>query len=128
MPPAAEHPAAPASSEARYLARLDDLEQAARTLHAELGYLIRQCEAVRGRFDEGRSALEVVTEVGERGRAFRRQLHASARRFDSAMQMARGESFRILLDDGESSITEVARVAGLSVQMVRRLVETVDPL
>jgi hypothetical protein len=41
------------------------------------------------------------------------------------MQALRGESFRIMIQDGNRSLTEVARTAGLSVQMVKRLVDSV---
>jgi hypothetical protein len=110
----------------RYLVRINDMQLAATELRELLDQLIVNCSAVSVHLDEGEPVLQVVRAVGdERGRAFRRELHAAARRFDRTMQATRGESFRILVVEGQRSVTDVARTAGLSVQMGKRLVDSV---
>jgi hypothetical protein len=114
------------SPETRYLARLDDMQLAATELRGLLDQLIASCDGVRAQMKDGKLALHVVQSVGdESGRAFRRELHSAARRFERKMQATRGESFRILINEGQRSLTDVARTAGLSAQMVKRLVESV---
>jgi hypothetical protein len=107
--------------------RLGDMQTSAVALRELLDRLISKSEDARADIDGGRVAIQVVQTVGDAdGREFRRQVHAAARRFERSMQALRGESFRILIEDGNRSMTEVARTAGLSVQMVKRLVESVS--
>jgi argininosuccinate lyase len=117
----------PPTTEARYLARLDDMQSAATHLRDMLSQLIANCDDVRAQINDGQPALQVLQAVGdEKGMAFRKELHLSGRRFDRAMQATRGESFHIFITEGQRSITDVARAAGLSVQMFKRLIESVD--
>ena len=117
----------PPTTEARYLERIDDMQSAATQLRDMLSQLIANCNVVRAQINGGQPALQVVQAIGdEKGIAFRKELHLSGRRFDRTMQATRGESFRIFITEGQRSITDVARAAGLSVQMVKRLVESVD--
>jgi hypothetical protein len=117
----------PPTTEDRYLGRLDDMQSAAIQLRDMLNQLIANCDVVRAQINGGQPALQVVQAVGdEKGIAFRKELHLSGRRFDRTMQATRGESFRIFITEGQRSITDVARAAGLSVQMVKRLVESLE--
>jgi argininosuccinate lyase len=109
------------------LARLDDMQSTATQLRDMLSQLIANCDVVRAQINGGQPALHVLQSVGdEKGIAFRKELHQSGRRFDRAMQATRGESFHIFITEGQRSITDVARAAGLSVQMVKRLVESLN--
>jgi hypothetical protein len=111
----------------RYLRRLDDMQNAAATLRELLDQLISGGQAARADITSGQALVRVLQRVGdEDGREFRRRVHAAARHFERTMQALRGESFRILIEDGDRSLTDVARTAGLSVQMVRRLVQSVE--
>src|SRR3954454_15609623 len=92
------------SAETRYLSRLSDMQIAATELRDYLEQLIVNCAAARAQLNVGQPALNVVRAVGdERGRAFRRDLHAASRRFERTMQATRGESFRILVVEGQTS-------------------------
>jgi class 3 adenylate cyclase len=116
----------PGDAATRYLLRLDDMQAAATQLHDMLAQLIANCGGVREQLNGGQPVLQVLQAAGdESGIAFRRELHAAARRFERTMQATRGETFRIYISEGTRSVTEVARAAGLSVQMVKRLVESV---
>jgi hypothetical protein len=103
------------------------MQSAATQLRDMLSQLIANCDVVRAQIKAGQPALHVVQAVGDaKGIAFRKELHLSGRRFDRTMQATRGESFRIFITEGQRSITDVARAAGLSVQMVKRLIESLD--
>jgi hypothetical protein len=115
------------TAESRYLLRLEEMQTAASALRELLDQLISNSDDARADIKAGQQAIEVVQTVGDAdGRALRREVHAAARRFERTMQALRGESFRIMIEDGNSSLTAVARTAGLSVQMVKRLVESVS--
>jgi hypothetical protein len=115
------------TGESRYLLRLEDMQTAASALRELLDQLISGSDGARADLKAGREAIQVVQAVGDAdGRALRREVHAAARRFERTMQALRGESFRIMIEDGNRSLTDVARTAGLSVQMVKRLVESVS--
>ena len=115
------------SSESRYRKRTEELKAAGVELQALLEELVNGCESVLVRLDDGVSALDVVRAVSDPdGRQLRRDVTAASGRFNRALQATRGEAFRILVDDGKSTFTSVARRAGLSTQMVKRLVNSVQ--
>jgi NADH:ubiquinone oxidoreductase subunit D len=114
------------TAESRYLVRLEEMQAAARALRELLDLLVSRSDDARADLKAGQGAVQLVQTIGnEDGRAFRRQVHVAARHFERTMQALRGESFRIMIQDGNRSLTEVARTAGLSVQMVKRLVDSV---
>ena len=115
------------SPRSRYLDRLDELSAAAAALSTLLDALVTNADQMRRELSGGRRIFDAVSAVSdEPSRAFRRDLHAATRRFERAMQATRGESFRILIQEGGRTVTEVARAAELSVQMVKRLLATAD--
>jgi len=120
-------PAGDESHRSRYLDRLDELSAAAAALGTLLGALVTKADQMRHELAGSRHIFDAVSAVSdEPSRAFRRDLHAAIRRFERAMQNTRGQSLRILVDDGGLTVTEVARAVNLSVQMVKRLLATTD--
>lgn len=86
------------------------------------------CDAVVEKLDAGTTALDVVRSVSDdTGRQRRRDVTAACGRFERALQATRGEGFRILVYDGKTTFTDAARLAGLSTQMVSRLIKSVKP-
>jgi len=117
------------SARSRYLDRLDELHAAGVLLRTLLDTLVTNADEMRREVAAGRRIFDAVSAVSdEASRDFRRDLHAATRRFERAMQATRGESFRILIQEGGRTVTEVARAAELSVQMVKRLLATVDTI
>lgn len=109
--------------------RLDELHAAGVLLRTLLDTLVTNADEMRREVAAGRRIFDAVSAVSdEASRDFRRDLHAATRRFERAMQATRGESFRILIQEGGRTVTEVARAAELSVQMVKRLLATVDTI
>lgn len=113
------------TDEERYAARLRDLEQAARRLESFLTTMIGNLELAQGELGTGQSLEDlVVRQADDDGKAFRRDVRAATREFERRLQLMRGEAFRVLVDSGRfGNISGVARHAGISVQMVRRLYE-----
>ena len=114
-------------SESRYRKRTDELKAAAVELQALLEELVKGCDAALLELDAGMSALDVVRAASDSNAGrLRRDVATSAGRFNHALQATRGEAYRILMVDGNGTWTDVARMAGISTQMVKRLVNSVQ--
>jgi hypothetical protein len=118
---------AQAPAVARYRRRIRELGDAAADLDALLTVLISNCERVCRELDEGLPVLDSVRSVADDpARTFRRDLHAATTRFEHAMQSSRGESMAVLVREGGLSVAGLARMTGLSSQMVRRLMRSAE--
>jgi hypothetical protein len=115
------------TSAVRYRAALHDLGEAGAQLEALLNVLVANCKQACRELDDGLSALDSVRSFSDdAARAFRRDVHAATTRFEQAMQFSRGQSFRVVVRDGGTSVAELARRVGLSTQMIRRLLRTAE--
>ena len=107
----------------RYLTKTQQLREAAMELHALLADTIAGCDRVTSALAEGCTVLEVVHAIeAQDGPTHRRDVHGAMRRFDQALKGSRGEFYRTLINDGGTSVADVARTVQLSAQMIRRLV------
>jgi hypothetical protein len=110
-----------------YRARIRELRDAGAELHALLTALVAGCDQVDLALQNGLAPLDSVLSVSDEAAvAFRRDVHAATTRFEQAMQASRGESYRIRIREGGSSVAELSREMGLSAQMIRRLLRIAE--
>jgi hypothetical protein len=105
----------------RFVERLDATVVATRGLVSHLERLIATLDDARARLQKT-PIDEVVLEMVATGAPdIRRDVYSALRDFESSLQVLRGAGIRVLVDGERMTITEVARLIAVSVQMARRL-------
>ncbi len=80
------------------------------------------CERLRCGVAHGEDVIDLVVEAKHDGvDVRRRRLHEAMRQVDRDLQRVRGLSVLVLMEQGGLSITDAARLSGISPQMARRL-------
>jgi hypothetical protein len=107
--------------DAGYIAVIEDLGAAAERLRGLLEDGIELCEAVVKEIRSGTPAADRQRAAFERGNRDRLDVHEATRDLDRALRRMRTEGIRILVDSGEASLAEVARLLDVSTTMAGRL-------
>ena len=109
-----------------FVESIDQVRSAAVDLHLALDRIVGQLESAAASRKGGASLLEVVHQlVEEDGRESRLGPTVTFRGFERAVTGYRAQTVRRLVDDDRLSFTEVARLIGVSRQMVARLYKSV---
>jgi hypothetical protein len=110
------------SSDERYRIRLGEFATTVRELMDVLEEIGESVASTHASLNDGHPVSGIVLgALTGGGPDVRKRLHSRMRDVERSMQVLRGESFRIVVDDGHMTITEAARRGGISLQMASRL-------
>ena len=106
-----------------YIASIDNLDRAAQTLRLELGKTMEALLRARATALDGTSVVDIVLDLATRrgGRDIRDLTVAAIAAYEHAMTLHRSVAIRALVDDAGMTFSEVARLGGVSRQMIARL-------
>ena len=112
-----------------YIASIDNLDRAAQTLHVELGKTMEALVEARDAALGGTPLVDIVVALanGQGGREIRDRTVKAFAAYEHAMTLHRSVAIRALVDDGGMTFSQVARLGGVSRQMIARLYAA-DPL
>jgi DNA invertase Pin-like site-specific DNA recombinase len=106
----------------RYLAAVDGLERSAADLHAAVDRLVARLAAAREQRLAQTPLIEVVSALAANGgRDTRRAGERACAAFIAAITEYRATTIRMLVDHEGVTLSEIARLTGVSRQMVGRL-------
>lgn len=111
-----------------YLSALERVESAMADVQQALADFAPMCAHLRAEVAAGRDVDDLIVDVKQDGLdARRRRMHAAMRRFESEVQTVRGLGVFVLVERGGMTITDAARLSGISPQMARRLYRNATP-
>jgi hypothetical protein len=109
-------------SDDKYVTAIDKVEQSARAAHEALDRTVEAFTMARQERLAGMPHAEIVTGLIARGGGgSRRRADEACRAFIAALSEFRAVSVRMMVDEDGMTFSDVARLAGLSRQMVARL-------
>jgi DNA-directed RNA polymerase specialized sigma24 family protein len=106
----------------RYTAAIDRVERTAANLHGALDVVVAALEAARRERIAGLNLTDIVRGLATRGGKETRLMPTKAfREFERAISAYRATAIRVLVDEEGMTYSEVAKLTGVSRQMVARL-------
>jgi hypothetical protein len=110
------------NSQDRYVNAIDNVEQCARAAHDALDGAVEAFRMARQERLAGLPHTEIVRGLLARGAdGSRRRADEACREFIAALSEFRAVSVRMMIDEDGMTFSDVARLAGVSRQMIARL-------
>jgi hypothetical protein len=110
------------NSHDRYVNAIDNVEQSARVAHDALDEAVEAFTVARQERLAGLPHAEIVRGLLARGGAgSRRRADEACREFIAALSEFRAVSVRMMVDEDGMTLSDVARLAGVSRQMIARV-------
>ena len=111
----------------QYISALRGVASAARRLRPLLNEVSERCDALVRMMQAGTCAAAHDEAVIEADNRLRERTHGALLELEHAMREVRGLRIRIMVDSGERTLSEVARLLGISRQMASRLYRSTQP-
>jgi hypothetical protein len=110
------------NSQDRYVNAIDNVEQSARAAHDALDEAVEAFTVARQERLAGLPHAEIVRGLLARGGGdSRRRADEACREFIAALSEFRAVSVRMMVDEDGMTLSDVARLAGVSRQMIARV-------